>query len=293
MAENVNKEEEFDFSKIEDGKMMSYLSEKSGRDIKSWDDLKLKEVEREFASEELKTLDKYVRETGRGVSDYVKLHKDWTKVEDDKLVEDYLRRKNPNFSDQEIKELFDLSYKEKAINEEEMDDEKVSALKDENKKRALEKKKCVREALQYFQEEQKKYQTPVEDKKNELQEGEKAWKEAMGKAIDGISSIEFGDFKYELSAKSKYAQLADMSQLLGMFKDEKGFTDFNRLAKTIITGLEAENIMTEHSNFVKANAKEEIMKQRSNAYGDHSHEFDNEEWEAEKRENVKKMKGLK
>lgn len=291
MAENVN-QEEFDFSKIEDDKMMSYLSEKSGRDIKSWDDLKIKEVEREFASEELKTLDKYVRETGRGVSDYVKLHKDWTKVEENKLVEDYLRSMNPNFSDQEIKELFELSYKEKSINEEEMDDEKVSLLKDENKKRALEKKKCVREALQYFQEQQKKYETPTDSKANELKEGEKAWKEAMGKAIDGISSIEFGDFKYDLSAKSKYAQLADMSQLMGMFKDEKGFTDFNRLAKTIIIGLESENIIAEHSNFVKANAKEEIMKQRSNASSGNSHELDKEDWEIVKKENLKKIKGL-
>ena len=43
--------------------------------------------------------------------------------------------------------------------------------------------------------------------------------------------------------------------------------NYSKLARTLIVGLEAENILNEHRNFTESNVREAIMKEYSNKDG--------------------------
>lgn len=262
--------------KISEDKIFPYLSEKLGVEVKSWDDLKkekevvkevVKEIPLSYANDEIAGLDKYVRETGRGLNDYIKLQKDWGTVPDEKIVEEYLRTEHPEYTDEEIAEMASLTFGKIPLNEEEMDEEKISDIKRENRKRELALKSYVAKARSFFESEKEKFKTPAERKKEAANEGEKAWEDSMGKTIESLNSIEVGDFKYDIPNKSKYSHLINLQKLIDSFKKEDGSMNFDFLARTIITGLEANSIIEEHAKFVESNTREMIMKEYSNKGG--------------------------
>lgn len=264
-----------DLSKVSEDHIFSYLSGKTGREIKRWEDLLeekevvkevVKEVPASYANDEVGNIDKYIRETGRSVGDYLKLQKDWSKVPDDSVVEEYLRAENPDYTDDEIKELAELDFGETPINEEEMDEKEVFSIRKENRRKELAKKAYVSRARKFFEESKSKYQQPAERRENALKEGADAWRNSMKEAIDGLGVIEIGDFKYELSGGDKYSNLCDLQKMLDTFKED-GVMNYGKLARTLVVGLEAEHILSEHKNFVESNTREAVMSEYSNKDG--------------------------
>lgn len=66
-------DQEIDFSKVPEEKILGYLAGKVGKEVKTWEDLvTVREVEKEvekpvdYASPDVANIDKFVRETGRG-----------------------------------------------------------------------------------------------------------------------------------------------------------------------------------------------------------------------------------
>lgn len=272
-AENTEAVEDapIDLSRVGEDHIFTYLSGKAGREIKKWEDLLsekeiVKEVPASYASEEVGNIDKYIKETGRSVEDYFKLQKDWSKVPDDAVVEEYLRTENPEYTDEEIKELADLDFGEVPINEEEMDEKEISSIRKENRRKELAKKAYVSRARKFFEESKSKYQQPVERRETALKEGAETWRNSMKEAIDRMGVIEIGDFKYELNGRDKYSNLYDLQKMMDSFKED-GVMNYGKLARTLIVGLEAEHILGEHKNFVESNTREAVMSEYSNKDG--------------------------
>ena len=90
----------------DDEVVLQYLSEKLGRDISSFDDFDNDEYQTEsndFASEQLKVINEYVRNTGRSVQDYLNTQTvDLSNVSDDAVLKEYLRLDNPNLTEAEL-----------------------------------------------------------------------------------------------------------------------------------------------------------------------------------------------
>ena len=126
--------------------LFSTLSEKLGKEIKSYDDLVNKPVE---IDPRVKELNDWSRETGRPMEDYFKLQKDYSQVSDEDVAREYLRAKYPTFTEQE------LAYKMQTMlpDEDDLDEDKI--------KKGMEMKIFTGEAREYFKSVQKELSTPV------------------------------------------------------------------------------------------------------------------------------------
>ena len=99
----------------DDEVVLQYLSEKLGRDLSSFDDLNTPGAETEssdFASEQLRVINDYVKNTGRTVQDYLNTQSvDLSDVSDDAVIKEYLRVENPNLTEAELNDYVTATYK--------------------------------------------------------------------------------------------------------------------------------------------------------------------------------------
>lgn len=254
--------------------MFSYLSGKAGFEVKSWDDFKPKTIEKEivkdapvsYASEEVAAADRYVRETGRGFSDYMKVLRNWSQEPDERIAMDYMRVENPDLDEEEIRDLYAHTFGLKPADGEEMDDATFQSVQDQNRMRELSMKTYAGRGRRYFESEQEKYKVPAGEKADTVKAGGELWKENMGKAIREFKSLESGEFRYDFQDSGKYAHFADLQKMMDGFKED-GVMNYGRLARTLVTGEELENILAEHTRFVEANTREAVMKEYSNHQG--------------------------
>ena len=111
--EVYQQEEGEEFS--DDDIVLQYLSEKLGRDITSFDDFDNREYETEsndFASEQLRVINDYVRNTGRTVQDYLNTQTvDLSDVSDDAGLKEYLRLDNADLTEAELNDYMTAPYK--------------------------------------------------------------------------------------------------------------------------------------------------------------------------------------
>ena len=69
------------------------------------------ESETQYANEQVANIDKFVRETGRNVSDYLKTQvTDYSKLSDEQVVKEYLRVSNPELTGKEIDVYYNANY---------------------------------------------------------------------------------------------------------------------------------------------------------------------------------------
>lgn len=269
--------QEIDFSKIPEDKLLGYLAGKVGRQLGKWEDLVVekevvKEVEKpyQFAAPDIEVIDKFVRETGRGVDDYFKAQKNWDDVPDDKVVLEYMKSK-PKFKgldDESLQILFDESYGMEKVTED-MDEEEIAKIERANKIKQARLKVSSTEARDYFNSQKEQYKTPLKQVEDKVDEGRKLWSENMKNALSNVTKIETEDFVYEFRDRDNYDKtFTDIDSLMGSFKKEDGSLDYGSLAKTIIAGRELTKILEEHAKAVRANTIEAEMKKKSNAGGE-------------------------
>lgn len=136
---------------LDDEKVLSYIGKRYGRDIKSFDDLVQQREESESLPEDVAAYVKYKKETGRGIEDFVKLNKDFDKMDQDALVREYFKATEKALDDEDIESMMD-EYRY----DEDLDEESVI------KKAKLAKKKIVATAKDYFNSQKEAYKLPLE-----------------------------------------------------------------------------------------------------------------------------------
>lgn len=136
-----------------DEDVLSHINERYGKTISSIDELfETREAAPELP-EDIATYFKYKQETGRSLEDFVKLNKDYSKVDQDQLLASYYKTKDDYLDDEDIQAMLeDFSYD--AEYEEEKD----------IKKKKLAKKKAIAEAKKFFEEQKAQYKIPLESR---------------------------------------------------------------------------------------------------------------------------------
>jgi hypothetical protein len=219
---------------VKEEDILSFMSKKYGKEVKSLDDLmKQPEVVELDLPEDVKAYAKYKKETGRGIEDFMKLNKDLDKVSPERLLKDYLSETNPEFDDEDVA----IMMKEYAYDADVDDEDEVS------KKRLAQKRK-IAEAKSYFAKQKETYSVPIESKVSAVPEAEKEeyerYKRYMTEAttleeenkrrvdyfLDKTSSL-FGDgfkgFEFTVDDQKFVYNPSDAAELKKIQSDPSGF----------------------------------------------------------------------
>ncbi len=134
--------------------VLSYIGKRYGKEINSLDELSAAREEAEELPEDVAAYFKYKKETGRGIEDYVKLQRDFSAMNPDSLLREYLTvTEGEGLDPEDIDSLMeDYSW------DEELDDESVI------KKTKLAKKKTIAKAKKFFNEQKELYKQPLESR---------------------------------------------------------------------------------------------------------------------------------
>ncbi len=134
--------------------VLSYIGKRYGKEINSLDELSAAREEAEQLPEDVAAYFKYKKETGRGIEDYVKLQRDFSAMNPDSLLREYLTvTEGEGLDPEDIDSLMeDYSW------DEELDDESVI------KKTKLAKKKTIAKAKKFFNEQKELYKQPLESR---------------------------------------------------------------------------------------------------------------------------------
>ena len=134
--------------------VLSYIGKRYGKEINSLDELSAAREEAEELPEDVAAYFKYKKETGRGIEDYVKLQRDFSAMNPDSLLREYLTvTEGEGLDAEDIDSLMeDYSW------DEELDEESVI------KKTKLAKKKTIAKAKKFFNEQKELYKQPLESR---------------------------------------------------------------------------------------------------------------------------------
>lgn len=210
-----SQEQPIEAGDLKEEDVISFLKRKSGREFSSIEDLfKDPEPVTVNVPEDVQPYLKFKEETGRGFEDFLKVSKDYSKEDPDKLLREYYSQTESELDEDEIDYLVSkFSY------DEDLDDDS------DIKSKKIEKKKELEKAKSYFNELKEKYKAPLESRdgglsKDELEEF-KAYKAKLNEAKDK-----------ESQDKVKSEWFAEKSKEL--FNDEfKGF-EFNVGDKNLV-----------------------------------------------------------
>ena len=134
---------------VDDSTVLSYLKERYGKSVDSVDQLF---EEREAMPEDVAAYLKFKKETGRGLSDFMKAQRDYSEVDADSLLVEYYMATEEGLDSDDVKLLIEDQFEV---------DEDIDSERDIKKKR-LAKKKEVAKARKYFGELQDQYKVPLE-----------------------------------------------------------------------------------------------------------------------------------
>lgn len=165
-------------TEIDDTKFFEIASKKLGKEVKSLDDLKEKEIVREELPEDVSAFYKYKKETGRGWEDFTKAQRDFSTIEPNELISEYLTAKEEGLDPEDIETMM-----KKLVIDEDYDTEDVIA----DKKLAY--KKTLREAKQFFKKQQENYKVPLVPSSAAIPDEDKESYESYKQNISKAKSI--------------------------------------------------------------------------------------------------------
>jgi hypothetical protein len=225
--------------------VLSYIKSKKNIEVNSLDEFEslLKKGSEVELPEDVKAYWDYKKETGRTFEDFVKLQKDYSKEDPEKLIREFYAEQDPELSAKE------LEYKMKKFRyDEDLDEE------DEIIEKQLNLKQELAKARDHFEKGKEKYKIPTESAETFIPETErenyKAYKEYLdslptaqqesekkrqyfAEQTDKVLSDKFEGFKFKAGEKEvaykpaeanalKEAQ-SDIMKFIGQFVDENGF----------------------------------------------------------------------
>jgi len=270
---------------LSEEKVLSYIGKKYGKDIKSFDELTAHRESNEDLPEDVAAYFKYKKETGRGIEDFVKLNKDFDKMDSDSLVREYLMATEKGLDEEDIDAMMqEYSY------DEELDDDSTV------KKAKIAKKKMVAKAKDFFNEQKQTYGKPLEsstagmskEEREELEaykqyisqsktyeEESKRKTEWFQKKTDELFDGEFKGFEFSLDDKKVTFSPGDASEIKktqsnpynfvtkflddnGMIKDAAGYH------RSLAVAMNPERFAKFFYEQGKADAVEDISKRSKN-----------------------------
>ena len=136
---------------LTDDRVLEFLGNRYGREIKSFDDLMSERQEQEEMPEDVSAYLKYKKETGRGIEDYVRLNRDFDSMNEDSLLKEYYKATEDGLDSDDINVLM-----EEFLYDEDIDDES------DIRKKKLAKKKVLSKAKKHFEKQKEYYKQPLE-----------------------------------------------------------------------------------------------------------------------------------
>lgn len=271
-----------------DNDVLSYLKTKFNKEVNSLDELFVeKPQQQELLPEDVNAFLKFKKETGRGLEDFYRVNQDFSKVNPERLLADYMRETNPDFDDEDIA----FEYESKFGYDEEMDDEK------EIKRKKLALKKELGKASKYFEEQKEKYKAPLESRMEaaipaEDKEALESYKQYISQSTamqqeqakkseyfmnktNELFSDEFKGFDFKVGDKEvSYkpgtpeqlkAQQTDISKFFTNFVDENGYIkDAKQYHKTIAAAMNPDAMAKFFYDMGKADAIDDSVRQSKN-----------------------------
>ena len=147
---------------LTEDQVLSHIKDRYNKEFTSVEEMFAEQKVQEELPEDVAAYFKYKKETGRGISDYVKLQRDFDEESPDNLLRDYLKTTETALDNDDIQSLMDeYSY------DEDLDDES------DIKKIKVAKKKAIAKAKNYFTEQQEMYKQPLESRSEAISDGEK------------------------------------------------------------------------------------------------------------------------
>ena len=213
--------------------VLQYLSEKLGRDVASFDDLNSPVSETEsndFASEQLRVINEYVKNTGRTVQDYLNTQTvDLSDVSNDAVIKEYLKLENPGLTEAELNDYIAATYK---TDSEEYTAREVNAGK-------VQLNKDAKAARDYFNKVKEDYAMPMEaDDPGVSAEDRAEWIGLMESNVDDLEGLSFSmndkgeEYIYNLDDEARQEIKGYNSNLESFFDkyvDQSGSWDFDKL----------------------------------------------------------------
>lgn len=223
--------------------VLSYIRNRYNKEINSVDDLFEQKSANDELPEDVSAFLEYKKKTGRGISDYMKLSRDFDSMNDDQLLREYLKSTEDGLDDEDIDIMMeDYSY------DEELDDETTI------KKARLQKKKAVAKAKNYFNEQKEMYKQPLESSKVGISESDREQIEAARQYIEQSKTYE-----EELGRRREFFE----NQTNSFFdNDFKGF-DFNIGDKSLVyspgSAQDLKKVQSDTANFINKFVDENNM----------------------------------
>ena len=140
---------------LDDNQVLSYIEQRYGKQINSFDELLTEREQSEELPEDVAAYFKYKKETGRNISDFVKLQRDYSDMNPDSLLREYYAITEEGLDSEDIDMM--------------MDDFKFDEEVDEPaqiKKLKLTKKKEIAKAKKFFRQQQELYKQPLESRES-------------------------------------------------------------------------------------------------------------------------------
>jgi hypothetical protein len=245
ITEEIKKEEPVAPTELREEDVLSFIKSKKNIEVNSLDEFEalLKKGNEVELPEDVKVYLDYKKENGRTFEDFVKLQKDYSKEDPEKLIREFYSELDSELSAKE------LEHKMKKFRyDEDLDDEDEIIEKQINLKQELAK------AREHFEKGKERYKIPTESAETFIPETErenyKAYKEYLdslptaqqesekkrqyfAEQTDKVLSDKFEGFKFKAGEKEvaykpaeasalKEAQ-SDIMKFIGQFVDENGF----------------------------------------------------------------------
>ena len=270
VSEGVNEGVKLVFEKDED--LIEYVRSK-----------KLIEEQKVELPSEIEGYLKYKQETNRSLQDYLELQKDLKEIDEQTLIKNYLKVKNPEYTDEEIQEEFEDTYGY----DEDLDDEK------EIKRKTRSYKKTYSEALDYFNSQKEQYKTKIEvqsdvqapqdyEELKSLRDTLKANEQKSSENYDyfiqktnELFSDKFEGFKFKVgneevvhkptNVDNVKSMQSDLSNFFKKFVDENGrIKDAEAYHKALYVATNYESILANIYETAKAKAIEQEVRESKN-----------------------------
>ena len=152
---------------LDEERVLSYIGKRYNKQINSFDELMSERQSTEELPEDVSSFLKYKKETGRGMTDFMNLNKDYESMEPSKLVKDYLMSTQEGLDEDDV----DAMMEEYTYDEEFDDESRIKKVK-------IERKKIINEAKKYFNSQKDKYKVPLESSAASMSDEDKEEYEA-------------------------------------------------------------------------------------------------------------------
>tara|TARA_R100000935_G_scaffold40981_2_gene62507 strand:- start:3771 stop:4886 length:1116 start_codon:yes stop_codon:yes gene_type:complete len=220
---------------LQEKEVLDYLGNRYGKEINSFDDLVTEREIKEELPEDVAAYLKYKKETGRGVEDYVKLNQDFDGMNPDVLLSEYFLATDEAIDPEDVESLM-----EDFIYDEDVDDES------DIKKKKLAKKRIVRKATKYFNDQKDTFKQPLESRAVDMSDDDKSQlveykqyvndaatqkesnerkRDWFSKKSDEVFSSEFKGFEFNLGENNITYKPADVETLKKSQSNIMNFVD--------------------------------------------------------------------